>query len=57
MKKYNCGDIVNTEDNFNARVEKVYKNGKIKVSICENVDDKDLVYRTYTKKELDKYND
>ena len=56
MERYNCGDIVNTEDNFNARVEKIYKNGKIKVSICENVDDKDLTYRTYTKKELDKYN-
>lgn len=56
MGKYNCGDIVNTEDNCNARVDRIYKNGKIKVSICENVDDKDLTYRTYTKTELDKCN-
>ena len=33
---YDIGAIVNTEDNFNAMIESI-SNGKIKVSICENV--------------------
>ena len=54
--KYNLGDIVNTEDNFNAIVERVYDNGEIIVSICENVPYGDITYREYTKEELDRYN-